>query len=215
MPRSNASKVEHPSTEGEPLSRRERKKERTRQEIYQAAMNLFVASGFDAVTIEDICRAADVAKGTFFLHFPTKDSLLLEHGRRITVELAEMLHEYRGDATSELREILRLWAKRAVGHLDVVRLMVREVMARPVTLADHRDQSRDLVHLLAAIIHRGQAQGEFRLGVEPRVAAAVVVSTYFAIVTEWASREGKFNLESALEKMLDVVLHGLIDRKSP
>jgi AcrR family transcriptional regulator len=42
-------------------SRRDRKRERTRGEIYSAAMNLFLRRSFEAVTIEEICDAADVA----------------------------------------------------------------------------------------------------------------------------------------------------------
>src|SRR5713226_4310162 len=94
----------------EPRSRRERKKERTRQEIYRAAMELFVARGFDTVTVEDICDAADVAKGTFFLHFPTKDALLLEYGEQVCGELAEILRDHRGSAISVLRKMLGLLA---------------------------------------------------------------------------------------------------------
>src|SRR6266850_5733877 len=77
-------------------SRRERKKERTRQEIYRAAMELFLARGFDAVTIEEICQTADVAKGTFFLHFPTKDAFLLEYGQQAVQELEALLHSHQG-----------------------------------------------------------------------------------------------------------------------
>src|SRR5262245_6871573 len=90
----------------EPQTRRERKKARTRQDIYSAAMILLLHRGFDAVSIEDICADADVAKGTFFLHFPTKDALLLEYGAQVTGELAELFHNYRGSATSALTKML-------------------------------------------------------------------------------------------------------------
>src|SRR5262245_64316436 len=102
-------------------SRRERKKERTRQEIYRAAMELFVARGFEAVTVEDICHAADVAKGTFFLHFPTKDTLLLEYGEQVCEELEEILHDQRGGSISALRKMMALLAERALRHADILR----------------------------------------------------------------------------------------------
>jgi hypothetical protein len=53
---------------GTALSRRDRKKERTRGEIYDAAMRLFASRSFTDVTIAEICDAADVGRGTFFQH---------------------------------------------------------------------------------------------------------------------------------------------------
>jgi AcrR family transcriptional regulator len=202
-----------PSVTVAPRSRRERKKERTRQEIYRAAMALFVARGFEAVTVEDICHAADVAKGTFFLHFPTKDALLLEYGRQVCGELEEILSDHRGGAISLLRKMLGFLAERALHHVDIVRLVVHEVMTRPVALVSATEQSRDLVHLLANVVRQGQASGELRHRVEPRLAAAIITSAYFAIITEWVRCGGKFDLAGAVQQSLDVVFNGLADKK--
>lgn len=194
-------------------SRRERKKERTRQEIFRAAMELFIARGFDAVTIEDICQTADVAKGTFFLHFPTKDALLLEYGQQVTGALEEIWHAHHGGTAAALRKMLTLLVERALHHADIVRLVVREVMARPTAFVNATEQSRDLVHLLAEVVRQGQTSGELRHKVEPRLAAAIITSAYFAIITEWVRCGGQFDLAAAVQQSLDVVLNGLAEKK--
>ncbi|RZQ61792.1 TetR family transcriptional regulator [Amycolatopsis suaedae] len=56
---------------------RERKKLRTRQAISDAAIALFLKSGFDAVSVAEIAEAAEVSKRTLFAYFPTKEDLVL------------------------------------------------------------------------------------------------------------------------------------------
>ncbi len=54
---------------------RERKKQHTRDLIAQAARRLFSTHGFDAVTVADVAREADVSRKTVFNYFPTKEDL--------------------------------------------------------------------------------------------------------------------------------------------
>src|SRR5260370_11071620 len=61
-----------PETE---VSRRERKKEETKERILQAAFTLFRKHGVEPTTVEEICERADVAKGTFFNYFPHKEAV--------------------------------------------------------------------------------------------------------------------------------------------
>ena len=58
---------------------RERKKRQTRDAIAAAALALFQEHGFDAVTVADVARAADVSEKTVFNHFPAKEDLVFAH----------------------------------------------------------------------------------------------------------------------------------------
>src|SRR3954465_10421851 len=57
------------------MSLRERKKAQTRQLIADTARRLFAERGFEAVTVTEVARAADVAPATVFNYFPTKADL--------------------------------------------------------------------------------------------------------------------------------------------
>lgn len=67
------------------------KKETTKQKIVNAAIELFQEKGFETTTVQEITSKANVAKGTFFNYFPTKDSIMqslaLERIVEITMQL--------------------------------------------------------------------------------------------------------------------------------
>src|SRR5215510_10578383 len=102
--------------------RRERRKADIRNRLFRAALEQFGTRGFAATTVEDITAAADVAKGTFFNYFPTKEHLLTEF--------------------SELRlEIIR----NACAAAEAARLPMRDVLRRLLfALMKEPGRSRDM-----------------------------------------------------------------------
>lgn len=66
------------TTAGPTTGRRERKKAATRQALADAALELFLAHGYDRVSIRDVAEAADVSTTTLFKHFPSKEALVFD-----------------------------------------------------------------------------------------------------------------------------------------
>jgi AcrR family transcriptional regulator len=72
---------------------RERKKQRTREQIVEAAMALFAERGYHATTIADIATAASVAPRTFFTYFPSKEAVVFHNLDRDLDSLASALRD--------------------------------------------------------------------------------------------------------------------------
>jgi AcrR family transcriptional regulator len=193
-----------------PLSRRARKKERTRQEIYAAALALFTERGFDTVPVDQVCHAADVAKATFFLHFPTKSALLFEFSRLVAEELSARLREPRQDAVSEIERMLDLFSERWLEHGAVMTAMLREFLRTPESVLALHAEGRELRALVEGIVRRGQARGELRGDVDARLAAAIFFSTSFAILSGGVFREAETTPQDVRAQFLKAFLHGLV-----
>jgi AcrR family transcriptional regulator len=86
---------------------RERKKQRTREQIIEAAMGLFAERGYQATTIADIATAADVAPRTFFSYFPSKEAVVFHTVDRDLEGLASALRDRLPDETAF--DALRRW----------------------------------------------------------------------------------------------------------
>jgi AcrR family transcriptional regulator len=116
----------------------------TRERLLKAAKALFVLKGLAAVTVEEICLAADVSKGGFYHHFPDKESAFLvvsleELEREMGLPAGPAPDSPGGRAASAL--LLDLWAWGP-----------RRPRARRLTRAAHRRALRRLLKL-----PRGQA----------------------------------------------------------
>jgi AcrR family transcriptional regulator len=86
---------------------RERKKQRTREQIVEAAMALFADRGYHATTIADIAAAADVAPRTFFTYFPSKEAVVFHNLDRDLDSLASALRDRLSGETAF--DALRRW----------------------------------------------------------------------------------------------------------
>jgi AcrR family transcriptional regulator len=191
------------------VTRRARKKERTRQEIFSAAMELFAKRGFEAVTIEAICDAADVARGTFFLHFPTKAALLWEWNRQVADEFRAELREPRRNAVSEIRALVEHISEKLLSQADVMSGLLQEFFATPHVAAEAREQGQDLHTLVEELVRRGQKRGELRRSIDPRLAVAVLMATSAAILSGAVWKPGELAPEKVRAQFFEVVFHGL------
>ncbi|MFF3261433.1 TetR/AcrR family transcriptional regulator [Streptomyces sp. NPDC002932] len=87
---------------------RERKKRQTRQHLSDVATGLFLERGFDAVTIAEVARAADVSVNTVYNYFPTKEDLFLDRSSGIVDRLSRYVRgRDRGESAADavLREL--------------------------------------------------------------------------------------------------------------
>src|SRR5580698_3137949 len=95
-------------------SRRDVQRQQTRQRVYAAAVAEFRRAGMAAADVSVIARAAGVARGTFYFHFPAKEHVLAELERHEEARLAAQLEKFLVQPhllADALHEIVRLMAQ--------------------------------------------------------------------------------------------------------
>lgn len=88
-----------------PLSRFQRRREKTRAELLEAAKRVLAAKGYHQTKITDIAAEADVGVGTFYLHYENKEALFLELVQETTQRLKATLDAARARAGSPAEQV--------------------------------------------------------------------------------------------------------------
>ena len=161
-------------------SRWEQRKERTHRRLLEEAERLFRHQGFDAVTVEEIAIAADVAKGTFFNYFESKENLLgqLLYNRIQSLLASPPAPEARAD--ERIRLLFQTLWEELTPYRHLARRMFGHVMAHPKP-EYLRSNQPTAAFALAGLIREGQAQGIFRPDINAELAGTLLITYFFRL----------------------------------
>ncbi|MBD3689382.1 TetR/AcrR family transcriptional regulator [Nanchangia anserum] len=189
-----------------PQSRAQRRREETRRRIVETAVSLFEKQGFDATTVDQITEAADIGKGTFFTHFPTKEDVFSYLSEQV---LDVMLEADDASAPADER-VRRSFQAAATWFSD------NEAIARQMALARIRSMGKTpasaertrLLSFLAEIAADGMRSGVWR-DIPAEHVVQGLAACYFSSVALWALEPQAGRLEDVIATQLDVVFNGL------
>jgi AcrR family transcriptional regulator len=155
-----------------------------REELMDAAQALFLDKGFDETSVEEIVRQADVAKGTFYFYFKTKDDVLQALRERFVEKFHERVEgAVAACAPDDWTGRLDAWIEAAVnGYLD-------EFTLHDLVFHEFRPSSRRARHdnpvteHLTALIAAGAKAGAW-VSHSPRLTAAMLFSAFGGAVDD-------------------------------
>jgi len=206
-----------------PASGRQRRKDARPQELLDAALDLFVERGFAATRSEDVAARAGVSKGTLYLYYPSKEELLKEVIRHHVInpiaEGVQIIRDFDGPTPELLALMLRLWWER-IGETrasGIVKLMTSEVRNFPEIAQFYVDEVvTPSNQMLASVIQRGIARGEFRSVDVAETTHALVGPLVFLALNKHSlgACSAAFLLDPkvVIAALVDMVLYGLVPR---
>ncbi len=180
---------------------------------------MFVERGFAAARLEEVARRAGVTKGTVYLYFKNKEALFKAVVRETIVPVIAkgeaLAQTFTGSARDLVERLVReYW--RLIGETalaGIAKLMMAEGVTFPQLTKFYYEEVVTRGHrLMAGVIERGIASGEFR-PVDVLVAAKLAMSPLMhATVARMAfgkcMPEG-FNVVKFLDTHIDLYLHGI------
>ncbi|MER7987209.1 TetR family transcriptional regulator [Streptomyces noursei] len=151
-----------PTPQTPPTGLRERKKQRTRDALIRAALELFTERGYEATTIDEIAEAVDVSQRTFFRYFANKQDVVFAVQDMVEARFLQELHARPADEPplSALRgAVLTAWddigdAIASVIPVDLHMRAFRMIESTPALVAAHLRRSTELEEQIAQLIAR-------------------------------------------------------------
>ncbi|KUI34917.1 TetR family transcriptional regulator [Mycobacterium sp. IS-1590] len=191
------------------VSTREARRLQTRERILAAAIAEFTRAGMAGADVNSIARAAEVAHGTFFFHFPSKEHVLLELERReesrIADEFAGFLQQ-RHDLAATLTELVDLVTglEQRFGSI-----LFKEVLALHFSpTRPHKDEWTDhpVIVLLVRELERARGDGEVHLEVDAFYSATFFLLGIYGVLT---TTDNPGTRDTMLAKLVATAVHGL------
>ena len=190
-----------------------------REGILDATERLLARFGYRKMTVEDIAREVGVGKGTIYLHFISKEEIVLSHVDRIVERVKERLWEIaRTEDTAATRIELMLLA-RVLIRFDSIQLYTQSLddllaALRPGLLARRAVYFDEEAQIFAQVLNEGRTQRELQFDDALTAAYAMLHATnsllpYSLSTTELGEREEVKERTTAIAKLL---LQGLLAR---
>lgn len=198
-----------------PSSRRTRKKLKTRRKIYHAAIELMTERGYDNVAITEICERADVANATFYLHFPTKASLITPFYDEVYEQVGEQLQSYGGTSIEKLELLRAALANEWSRHGPLLLQILGELATQPKAATALNDAASGIAEMIAGIVREGQANGEMRASLDPGIVASALLAVWNGVMMQLAHGADPDWARLANRQALDIILYGTAADSAP
>ncbi|GIH68758.1 putative transcriptional regulator TetR family protein [Sphaerimonospora thailandensis] len=186
-----------------------------RDHLVKLAAELFARKGFQATTVREIALEAGILSGSLYHHFDSKETIVDEVLRTF---LDDVTARYRaalsgdGDPRSVLSEMVRVGFGSLDAHRAAITVMQNDwsyLRSLPDDRFGYLDRAEDEVERMwVEQIRRGQAVGQFRSDVDPKLTYRMIRDTVW-VTARWFRPDGHLDTGALADHFVKVLFDGL------
>lgn len=191
---------------------RQQKKEELRRRLYDASIELFESQGYENTTVQAITDAVQVAKGTFFNHFPSKEHVVEAWYQQLTAQCLDAAWQRLEEPAVETVEesvcqLLRDMGRRAASQPQLMLAKARH-NAHPLLMQAEQAQDDRLQGFLRHQLSLAKQRGEVAEDIDEAFFSELVVAMVTGSARAWVRTEGRFDLADLFDQRVRFLFRG-------
>ncbi len=202
-------------------SRKEREDEFRRNLVLEAAEALFAERGYEGTTVADIARRSELAKGSLYQLFQSKEEIFEAIINRKMTDMLDKLDEIiAGDVSpvEKVRMVIRSKLRAFWESRDFARIFLKELqgfhwLLDSGMLKKHKEQAKTFQARVEQILVDGQEAGELRRDVASGTLLATLGGVTNGVIIRWLQHPDSLDFEEAVHKVEEIFLHGVAVNK--
>lgn len=196
------------------------KQKDVREAILDATDALLSRYGYKKMTIDDLAKEVGIGKGSVYLHFTSKEEIVLSHIDRIIEQLKGKLSAVAQSNEKPSQRLRQMILTRVLHRFESVQHYTQNLndllaAIRPNFLARRESYFVQEARIFASVVEAGQQTGDFVAGEPMDIAESIILATnsllpFNLTVRELGARE---DVEARTLRLADLLLQGLCSRQ--
>ncbi len=193
------------------LTRRERKKEVTRTNIMCTAIKLFQESSFESTTMHQISAEADVAMGTLYNYFPSKESIIGAYVNWVSDQYRERYWDKLMDMDNtydRLQFVLQIVAEWHTQNKDLSEIYVSNIRQYMYGSNWEGIPKNVLEEGIIELLKMGQQLGDIKAELDPVTLVGQLLGMVYTATLEWLADKSRTSGGPIYKQALDIFFQG-------
>lgn len=183
----------------------------TKEQIIEQAISLFKTEGYENVSVDKICQACDVTKGSFYHHFASKNDILLNFYNSEYSYAMSMSSELLclQSPKQQLWRVLEFSIDKTIdlGADLLKQLLILNILQGGNVLTQYSQdlpEVQEYNNLVMRLIEKGQEAGEIRNGSSSDLLFAYI-SGLLGVAMNWSASGGKYDEKQELLRLFEII----------
>jgi len=182
----------------------------TKEEIITKGIQLIRERGFANISVEEICHACEISRGTFYYHFRSKEDIFVEYFKSLSYFSMDLVADSLG-AESTVDQLWGLYCSFVDRTDELGRDFLRRLYIGSLSAGESLfkrlifNLENPTNKIAVALIKKGQKEGAIKSSIDPQSLLWIFNNGFQSLALEWCVGESSFDSKKEIRKFFDLI----------